>query len=152
MLRLINLILIAVVSSIGLAQENEKPDTVEEPGLTIATEVGGRNFLVGLDLEWRLMDHHRLDIGAGIWAAGGGYMMYHYLIGKRYSKLELGTGITIRFYNPMEESPIILNAWIGYRYHKKNGLMFKAGFTPSYDIGAGFGSLLPLGVGVGYSF
>ena len=133
----------------------------QQPGTAVSLELGGRNFLIGADVDFGIGQtrKHRLSAGLGIWGFGGGYGMYRYLFGQEKHFLELGAGSLFRFDPSEDESLLILNGWIGYRYHKNNGFVFRAGLTPSYDFTESddpdyspFFSLLPLGVSFGYSF
>ena len=50
----------------------------------------------------------------------------------------------------LKDSPLTWHGVIGYRYHKKNGMLFRVGFTPFKRVNSWF---LPLfGVSLGYSW
>lgn len=154
-MRIVTILLFIALGLSSSAQEAQKPGTV------ISLELGGRNFLIGADVDFGIGQtrKHRLSAGLGIWGFGGGYGMYRYLFGQEKHFLELGAGSLFRFDPSEDESLMILNGWIGYRYHKNNGFVFRAGLTPSYDFTVSddpdyspFFSLLPLGVSFGNSF
>lgn len=60
---------------------------VQKPGTAVSLELGGRNFLIGADVDFGITKtkKHRLSAGFGILGFGGGYGMYRYLVKKNTS-------------------------------------------------------------------
>lgn len=161
-------------ATILVAQENPDSDkkTLEEtypsPGIAIFGELGGKGYGSG-NIEFPIYKNHRLSVGITVmdydfdpnvdwydeekeYLSPG--VMYYYLWGKKRSFFELGAGISIyprlNSDNYADDGPVTLHGVIGYRYQKKDGLLFRAGFTPFQRINNWF---LPLvGVSLGYSW
>lgn len=133
------------------AQENKK----DYPRTAFYVEVGGRNFLFGVEADFSITKKQRLSVGTGIYAFGSPNIMYHYLIGNGNSKFELGIGGMggVLYFEKIQvqENLFIISSFIGYRYQEKNGLVFRVGITPSY-CDRGFNCALPFGLSLGYSF
>ena len=78
-------------------------------------------------------------------------MMYYYLRGKKNKRFEIGGGLSVLpvWHNDVNyDFPIAFHFVIGYRYQKKDGLLFRIGLTrniyPDLD-------LFFLGISFGYS-
>jgi len=150
-------------------------DTVyQEPGAAFFLEIGGKPFS-SINMDLRINKSSRISLGIvdytiftqtsdyslwvdeskledGIQKEVNSYMpniMYYYLRGEKNHKLEIGGGLSVRpvwhkYVNG--DFPLAFHGVIGYRYQKKKGFLFRAGFTPSYWPDAGF---IP---GIGLSF
>ncbi len=138
-----------------------------QPGIAVYPELLGKGifslnvdfpinfnhrFSFGLtQLDYDFEDYENFSVGPdGAMTAG---LMYYYLYGKKRSFLEIGAGFSL-FHrlglDYKDDSPLSLHGVIGYRYQKKDGLLFRAGFTPFKRINNWF---LPLiGLSVGYSW
>lgn len=139
----------------------------EELGLAIYTELIGKGFF-SFNVDFPIKTRHRFSVGltaldydiedyenslvgeGGALTAG---IMYYYLKGKKNSFLELGAGLSL-FHrlgvDYHQDSPLSLHGVIGYRYQKKDGLLFRVGFTPFLRVNNWF---LPLvGISFGYSW
>lgn len=147
---------------------NSQKDTLSErPGKSLYAEMFGKGFFsinadfsidfnhrfsFGLTwLDYDFMDYENYHVGKNGAPTAG--LMYYYLIGKKKSFLELGGGFSLYHKLGLDydnDSPLSLHGVIGYRYQKKNGLLFRAGFTPFYRPGVWFLPLL--GVSLGYSW
>lgn len=150
--------------NLNLSTVSQQTDsTHEDLGVAAYAELIGKGFF-SLNVDFPINANHRFSIGltaldydieeyevsqvgrGGALTAG---LMYYYLKGKRRSFLELGAGVSlfhrlsVDYHN---DSPISLHGVIGYRYQKKDGLLFRVGFTPFYRVNNWF---LPL---VGFSF
>ena len=79
-----------------------------------------------------------------------------YSLRGRLKRFEADLGVSFIFYYPDEikeddrGSSFVLHGVLGYRYQKKNGLLFRIGFTPVFHVGSVF--LPMIGISVGYSF
>ena len=78
--------------------------------------------------------------------------MYYLLSGKIFSKFEIGAGLGARpsWHKDIDgDFPLAFHGVIGYRYQKKDGLLFRIGltFNKFQDIGLFF-----LGISFGYSY
>lgn len=119
----------------------------------------GKKHRIGLSftsLDYDVLNESFTDsVDANNWWSPG--IMYYHLIGKDKHFLELGAGMSVspkpnRVYDSKvhSDSPFSLHGVVGWRYQKKNGWLFRAGFTPFYRPKVWF---LPLiGLSVGYSW
>jgi len=158
----------------GLSAQEEFKNQVNNPaGIAVFGELLGKGYY-SMNVDFRLHQHHRISFGLTsleydtkrenpldeessnhTWLSPG--IMYYYLPGTNRSSFELGAGISTspflnEDYNDEEwtDHPLSLHGVIGYRYQKKNGLLFRAGFTPFYRPRVWF---LPLiGLSLGYSW
>ncbi|MCD4745671.1 MAG: hypothetical protein K8R58_05180 [Bacteroidales bacterium] len=152
----------------NLSTLSQQIDTVNDQlGIAVYPELLGKGFY-SLNVDFPIKANHRFSVGltaldydieeyenfqvgeGGALTAG---LMYYYLKGKRRSFLELGVGVSlfhrlgVDYHN---DSPISLHGVIGYRYQKKDGLLFRVGFTPFLRVNNWF---LPLvGISLGYSW
>lgn len=141
-------------------------------GNGVFLELAGKGFM-SVNYDIPLGKHHRIGISFtsldyevlnenytdsfntyNWWSPG---IMYYYLKGKEKHFLELGAGMSIspkpnKIYDSdiHTDSPFSFHGLIGWRYQKKNGWLFRAGFTPFYRPKVWF---LPLiGLSIGYSW
>jgi hypothetical protein len=94
-------------------------------------EFGGKGFL-SVNVDFRKWESHAISVGFLIEGLTPN-IMYYYLVGKKHS-FELGGGLSGGFSSNLSLAMISLHGVIGYRYQKKNGFFFRAGFTPFYVI------------------
>ncbi len=78
-------------------------------------------------------------------------IVYYYLRGKKNKRFEIGAGLGVMpvWNKDYDFSPIAFHSVIGYRYQKKDGLLFRIGLTFNRfaDLGLFF-----LGLSFGYSW
>jgi len=125
-------------------------DTVyQKPGTAFYLELGGRGLLYSANVDFRII--RSSAIGFGILVLPDVFMInstYYLLLGKKYSKFEIGCGI---------EYPTNGGAFyyvvLGYRYQKKNGRLFRIScyLLPQYFSDPEMPSFL-LGISFGHSF
>ena len=141
--------------------DDTKIDTVQnfdsefgwKPSTSIYFEFGGKG-VYSLNVDFRKKEVQAISIGIQYFEAVWPSVMYYYFSGKRY-RFETGLGFSgIITDNGLQG--LSLNGVIGYRYQKKNDLIFRAGFTPLFLIsltGEGSNKFLPfIGLSLGYSF
>jgi hypothetical protein len=136
-----------------------------KPGTAIFIELGGKGFY-SANVEFRIKGKHRISTGLtsldyeivdkeyNLWLWLSPNVMYYYLFGKRNSFFEIGAGMSIYPRWDIEivypDSPLTVHGVIGYRYQKKNGFLFRTGFTPLYRIHDEFFPII--GLSLGYSW
>lgn len=129
-------------------------DSMWKPCITPFLELGGKGW-ISLNVDFRIKETFAISAGvAGIEEGAAPNVMGYYFGGKRH-RLEMGGGLSVNF-----DDGAIFNMFvhgvIGYRYQKKKGLLFRAGFTPMFAIpftDEGKYAFIPLaGVSLGYSF
>ena len=147
-------------------KQTHQDTTYQEPGSAFFVEILGKPFS-GINADFRINKSSRFSLGIN------GYyyyeeeteeqeeiemldvipnIVYYYLRGKKNNRLEIGAGLGVmpvwnKDYN--YDSPILIHGVIGYRYQKKDGLLFRTGLTFNKlgDLG-----LLFLGLSLGYSW
>lgn len=130
------------------------PDGVCEPCISAFIELGGKGWL-SLNVDFRIKETYAISIGvAGIEEGVSPNVMGYYFGGKRH-RLEAGGGVSGIIEDGIFIS-MMVHGVIGYRYQKKKGLLFRAGFTPMFEIpftDEGKYAFIPwAGLSVGYSF
>jgi len=129
-------------------------DEVWKPLISPFVEFLGKGFL-SLNVDYRFKQSQALSIGIQPMEGLMPDLMYYYLFGKRH-RLELGGGLSLGFSNQLKLGGVVLHGTVGYRYQKKKGFFFRAGFTPLYSIffsQSDRNVFLPLaGISLGYSF
>ena len=132
------------------------------PSTSLYFELGGK-FFPSINVDFRKKENFALSIGAGFWkdSEENEQLLFapsinaYYLFGKR-KRIELGggTGPFIGTYSGFASLMVFGN--IGYRYQKKKGLFFRAGFTPFIGIPINnksrFMAAPWIGISIGYSF
>lgn len=125
-------------------------------------ELGGK-FLPSINIDFRKKENFAIVIGNGFWKDSEEHEQLiftpsvnaYYLFGKR-KKIEIGggTGPFLGTYSGF--ASILVYGNIGYRYQKKRGLFFRAGFTPFVGIPINnkskFWAAPWAGISFGYSF
>jgi len=121
------------------------------PGAAFFIELGGKPFY-SVNIDFQIMEMSRLSIGTQYaYKIIIPNVMYYGLRGERNSKFEYGAGMS---YLPIDTGkwdeglPLLIHGVLGYRYQKKNGFIFRAGFTPIIFSG---GFLPMFGISFGYS-
>lgn len=122
-------------------------------GTSIYFELAGKG-LFAINVDYRINKFNALSVG--ISPAEGGVLpsiMYYKFSGMKH-RFETGIGITGILGQPEGLIGIFVNGAIGYRYQKKNGLIFRIGYTPLIGISGSRVAFIPLffGVSLGYSF
>jgi hypothetical protein len=145
-----------------LQSKNPIEDTVKTltpesdwlPATSVYVELGGKGWL-SLNVDFRRKETYAISIAAAVLEEGvGPNVMYYYFGGKRH-RLEAGGGISGIIADGGFNS-MMLHGVIGYRNQKKKGLLFRAGFTPMFEIpftDDGKYVFIPwAGISLGYSF
>jgi len=140
--------------------------STNDAGLASATsiyfELGGKLF-PSLNIDFRKSENFAVSLGTGFWSDSEEHKQYifipsvnaYYLVGKR-NRIEIGggTGTFLSTYEGMASLLVFGN--VGYRYQKKMGLIFRAGFTPFVAIPicekSRFVVMPWIGLSLGYSF
>jgi len=133
---------------------NESQNPVCKSCISPFVEFLGKGFL-SLNLDYRINDTYAISIGvAGIEEGTSPNVMGYYFTGKSH-RLEIGGGISGNF-KDRGFSNIFVHGVIGYRYQKKKGILFRAGFTPMVVFPCTDESktaVIPwAGISIGYSF
>lgn len=132
------------------------------PTTSIYFELGGK-LVPSINLDIRKYENFALCISTGFWIDGipNGQLIFtpsvnsYYLFGNK-KRIEIGggTGLFIGTSNGFASFLIFGN--IGYRYQKKKGIIFRAGFTPFVAIPIHNKSTFWIspwvGISIGYSF
>ncbi len=136
----------------GLEQENVKTkQPFRNPGHALHLEAGGKGG-VGINIELRLNEQNLLNPTIGFYEADGIRLVpsisFVHLFGHKYSRFELGGGIgsfpewtdddsrdySYQYYsNEVVKRFFEFHLIAGYRYQKKNGLLFRIGITPIFS-------------------
>ena len=124
------------------------------PATSLYVELGGKGWL-SLNVDFRIKETYAISIGvAGIEEGVSPNVMGYYFGGKKH-RLEAGGGVSGIIENGNFIS-MMVHGVIGYRYQKKKGLFFRAGFTPMFSIpftDDGNYAVIPwAGLSLGYSF
>ncbi|HRY97651.1 MAG TPA: hypothetical protein P5550_01205 [Bacteroidales bacterium] len=126
-----------------------------EPTTAVYLELLGKFFYsINLDIRKR----ETSAFGIGIQSAENDIIpsgMYFLFFGKKH-RLETGAGTSLILSPGDGVQALAIHGVIGYRYQKKHGLLFRAGFTPFVGIALdddGDNILMPwIGISLGYSF
>jgi hypothetical protein len=129
-------------------------DHVWKPCISPFIELGGKGWF-SLNVDFRIKETYAISIGAaGIEEGVSPNVMGYYLGGRRH-RLEMGGGVSGMLLDG-NFTGIMAHGVIGYRYQKKKGLLFRAGFTPMFFIPfTDEGNFAPIpwaGISLGYSF
>ena len=126
-----------------------------EPSTSVYLELLGKGFY-SVNVDFRKTEKKAFSIG--FQAAEDGLMpslMYYHFDGARY-RFEMGGGLSGVFTRKDGLAGMGLHGVVGYRYQKKRGLIFRAGFTPLIGIpftNSGRFMIVPLvGISLGYGF
>jgi hypothetical protein len=130
------------------------PDSVWELCIAPFIELFGKGWL-SLNVDFRIKETYSISIGAAAIEEGvSPNVMAYYFGGKRH-RLEAGGGVSGNFMDGVVIN-MMIHGVIGYRYQKKKGLLFRAGFTPMFVIpltDEGKYAVIPwAGLSLGYSF
>ncbi|MHC1777766.1 MAG: hypothetical protein AB9834_20370 [Lentimicrobium sp.] len=129
-------------------------DSMWKPCITPFLELGGKGW-ISLNIDFRIKETFTISAGvAGIEEGIAPNVMGYFFGGKRH-RLEMGGGLSVNF-GDADLLNMFVHGVIGYRYQKKKGLLFRAGFTPMYTIpftDEGNYAFIPwAGISLGYSF
>ena len=150
----------------GLGEPQDR-DTVStgvytEPGTALFVELLGKPY-PSVNVDLRIHKSSRLSLGIMSYFEKGDEdegeddvhsfvpTLMYYLLDGRNSKFErgLGLGLVPIWHEDVEGFPLAFYAVIGYRYQRKNGLLFRIGANPCLYPGSVF---LPwISIGLGYS-
>jgi len=157
-----------------LSGENASKDTVKAfitesewlPASSLYIELGGKLWY-SLNFDLRKRENFALSIGITYLEDRDVHtneyhqslffpsVMCYYLGGERH-RFELGGGLSSVIGSSQGLASLALHGVVGYRYQKKKGLIFRAGFTPFISIpiaeDARFMVVPWAGVSLGYSF
>ncbi|MEN8193883.1 MAG: hypothetical protein ABFS12_13760 [Bacteroidota bacterium] len=150
-------------------QEESTQDSIKlvykEPGTAFFVELIGKPFS-GINVDFRINKSSRFSLGIAYYysykkedeeqeeievSSFIPNIVYYYLRGEKNKRFEIGAGLGVtpvwhKDYN--FDSPIFFHSVIGYRYQKKDGLLFRIGLTfNKYDDL----NLFFLGISLGYS-
>ena len=140
--------------------------TYQEPGTALFVELLGKPFS-GINVDFQINRSSRFSLGIAYYysyekedeeqeeievSSFIPNIVYYYLRGEKDKRFEIGAGLGVtpvwhKDYN--FDSTIYFHSVIGYRYQKKDGLLFRIGLTFNRfaDLGLFF-----LGISFGYSF
>jgi hypothetical protein len=156
--------------SVQVQAQNNKDDTLNTkdivpdrvPSTSLFVELGGK-FFPSVNVDYRPQENFAIGIGTSIWHDAEEHPQWlfipavtgYYFTGKRH-RLEMGGGTGAFPGTYMGLSSILLFGYVGYRYQKKKGLLFRVGFTPFMGIpiakDARFMAIPWAGISIGYSF
>ena len=146
-----------------LQSENSIEDTVKTlttesewlPATSVYVELGGKGWL-SLNVDFRRKEWYAISIGAALFEEGVGPNVMGYYFGGKRHRLEAGGGVSGIINDNGNFNSMMLHGVIGYRNQKKKGLLFRAGFTPMFEIpftDDGKYVFIPwAGLSLGYSF
>ncbi|HRZ49974.1 MAG TPA: hypothetical protein P5338_11340 [Bacteroidales bacterium] len=128
--------------------------TVWRPCISPFIELLGKGFF-SLNVDFRRKESHSFSIGvAGIEEGWSPNVMYYHFSGKRH-RFEAGGGLSGNFQDGSAVN-MVVHGVVGYRYQKKKGLLFRAGFTPMLIVPFSAESKIAFipwaGVSLGYCF
>ena len=106
------------------------PDTVSVLRISPFIEIGGKAFFT-LNVDFRKKENYAISIGFQPFEGLLPNIMYYHFSGKRH-RIEIGGGFSLGFTQELNPAIVLIHGVIGYRYQKKKGLFFRAGFTPLY--------------------
>jgi len=143
-------------------QETVIADDFREPGTAIFLELFGKPY-ASINMDFRINKLSRFSLGIMLWHEAEDeeegknemrsfmpHIMY-YIFRGRNNRLEMGGGFGVPpvWHKEVEDFPLAFLGVIGYRYQKKDGLLFRIGLTPSWYPGTAF---IPFpGISFGYS-
>jgi hypothetical protein len=131
------------------------PDLIWKPCTSPFLELLGKGFL-SLNVDFRRKESYAISIGFQPMEGLMPDIMYYHFSGNLH-RFEVGGGLSGGFNNKFDLAGVLIHGVVGYRYQKKDGLFFRAGFTPFYVIfildKERSNKLIPsLGLSLGYSF
>jgi len=125
-----------------------------EPTTSLFLELLGKGwYSVNIDFRKKVTSSVSLGIQVAeeVWPS----MMYYRFFGERH-RLETGGGVSVIIAREDGIEGMSVHGVFGYRYQKKEGLIFRAGFTPLIGIPfreSGDFAIVPFpGISLGYSF
>jgi hypothetical protein len=130
-------------------------DFIGKPCTSPFIELLGKGF-ISLNVDFRRKESYAISIGLQPFEGLMPDIMYYHFSGIRH-RFEAGGGFSAGFTSEYRLAGILVHGVIGYRYQKKKGLFFRAGFTPLYVIlftdKTRSNKLYPfVGLSMGYSF
>jgi hypothetical protein len=132
---------------------NPVTESAWEPTTSLFLELLGKGWY-SVNIDFRKKETSAVSIGIQVVEEVWPSVMYYRFFGKRH-RLETGGGIS-GIITMDGFAGMAVHGTIGYRYQKKEGLLFRAGFTPIVGIPfneEGKFAFVPFpGVSLGYSF
>lgn len=130
-------------------------DTIFKSGISPFFELLGKGFF-SLNVDFRIKRHFAFSVGFQPMEVVCPDIMFYYLSSEKKS-LEIGGGISTAMTENLDVGGLFFHGVIGYRYQKKKGMFFRAGFTPIYILPVSSTNLkkrlLPfIGLSLGYTF
>jgi len=120
-------------------------------------------FLPSVNVDFRLRENFAISFGTGLWYDNEEHEQFiftpsinaYYLFGKK-KRIEIGGGTAPFITTYLGFASLLIFGNIGYRYQKKKGLFFRAGFTPFVGLPVNnksrFYTAPFAGISLGYSF
>jgi len=138
----------------NIQSQKDTSDLLWKPCISPFIELFGKGF-ISINVDFRRKETYAISIGvAGIEEGVSPNIMGYYFTGKRH-RIETGGGISGNFLDETFKN-IMIHGVFGYRYQKKKGLFFRAGFTPMFVLPFtdedNFAFIPWAGVSLGYSF
>jgi len=135
---------------------NQEIIVYTHPKLSFFFEFLGKG-IYSFNTDYRFNRSNAFSVGISF-VEEGAYMpnfMYYHFGGRKFRR-ELGIGMNATVTQTDGIVHILINGVWGYRYQKKNGLLFRFGFTPFLIYGVGGGSHLAeifpsIGLSLGFS-
>lgn len=165
-MKTLSIITLLFLSVISFGQNEKKDFDSKIRKNAVYFELGGNGGLYSINYDRIVISGKRthLSLRGGLSIAHFSYFVpleINFLFGKRHNFFELGFGETLDVNNKRAGGGIGFNHYlpfmrIGYRLQKKtneNGLLFRAGLTPTFIVDEGEGYPIPFaGVSIGYAF
>jgi len=122
-------------------KQTHQDTTYQEPGTAFFVELLGKPW-TSINVDFRINKSSRFSLGTTFYyhyeeedddvASFMPSVMYYYLRGKKNKRFEIGGGLSVLpvWHNDVNyDFPIAFHFVIGYRYQKKDGLLFRIGYT-----------------------
>lgn len=139
------IVFMLLFSSLVFSQENK---IHSKSGTAFFFELGGKPFY-SINVDFQIKETNRLSIGTQYaYKMLIPNLMYYYLQGEGNSKMEYGAGLSYLPIDSDKMGAFLIHGVLGYRYQKRKGFLFRAGFTPIIFPG---GFLPMIGISFGYS-
>jgi hypothetical protein len=134
--------------------QNDSLDLAWKPCISPYFELMGKGWL-SLNVDFRRKETYAISIAAAILEEGVGPNVMGYYFGGKRHRLEVGGGFSGIIADGGFNS-LMVHGVIGYRKQNKQGLLFRTGFTPMFQIPFtvdGKYAFIPwAGISLGYSF
>jgi hypothetical protein len=111
---------------------HESQNLIGLPCTSPFVELMGKGF-ISVNVDFRRSKSYAISLGLQPTEGLLPDVMFYYFSGKRY-RMETGGGFSVGFDKNLKPAAVLFHGVIGYRYQQKDGLFFRAGFTPLYVI------------------